>query len=71
MAKTTPLKRLRESRGLSQSEAAERIGIDQATLSRIENGKAQPPDAAEKIAKYFKGAINEIQILYPHRRSTQ
>lgn len=67
MPKVTPLKRLRESRGLSQSTVAEGAGVDQATLSRIENGKAQPPDAAEKIARYFKGKITELEILYPRR----
>lgn len=67
MPKPTPLKRLRESRGLSQSTVAEGSGVDQATLSRIEAGKASPPKAAEKIARYFKGSITELQILYPRR----
>lgn len=35
------IKRLRKRLGLSQGDFADKIGIDQATVSRIENGK--PP----------------------------
>lgn len=36
------LKTLRKRLGLSQAEIAERLGVDQATISRIEAGKARP-----------------------------
>lgn len=38
----TKLKEIRKSRGLTQFELAERVGIDEKHLSRIENGKNFP-----------------------------
>lgn len=35
---------LRERRGLTQAELAERTGIDQADISRIERGSANPTE---------------------------
>lgn len=35
---------LRERRGLTQSDLAERTGIDQADISRIERGSANPTE---------------------------
>jgi transcriptional regulator with XRE-family HTH domain len=37
---TTPaqIKKYREDKGLSQQALAEKLGVDQATVSRIENG---------------------------------
>lgn len=37
------LKELREKKGLSQAELAEKSGIKQQTISLIENGKRQNP----------------------------
>jgi transcriptional regulator with XRE-family HTH domain len=36
------LKALRERAGLSQQELADRIGVDQASVSRWENGRGEP-----------------------------
>ena len=38
------LRELRRAKGLSQVQLAERTGIDQGALSRIENGKTQAMD---------------------------
>jgi len=35
---TDEIKSFRKSRGWSQSDLAEQLGVDQATVSRIENG---------------------------------
>ncbi len=42
MAKKIDLKRIRSRHGLSQVEMAERLGVDQATISKIEAGKLDP-----------------------------
>jgi transcriptional regulator with XRE-family HTH domain len=42
------IKALRERRGWSQHQLAEEIGVDQATVSRIENG-AKPRGPVEKL----------------------
>lgn len=36
----TDIKAFREAKGWSQSELAARLGVDQATVSRIERGNA-------------------------------
>jgi transcriptional regulator with XRE-family HTH domain len=47
------LRRLRESRGLTQQQLAERAGVRQALISDLEAGKAmrRSLDAIEKLAK--------------------
>jgi DNA-binding transcriptional regulator YiaG len=40
------IKSFRESRGLSQKELADRLGVNQATVSRIENGAVVPKPVA-------------------------
>ena len=40
------IKSFRESRGLSQKELADRLGVNQATVSRIENGATIPKPVA-------------------------
>ena len=65
---TTPLKKLREARGLSQTDVAKATGIDQATLSRIEGGTYGPRKQAYlALAKYFGSAISLEQIAFPER----
>jgi len=36
------LRQLRESRGLTQCEVAEAIGVDATTVGRVESGQRQP-----------------------------
>ena len=49
------IKVLRKKSGLSQTEFANSIGINQSYLSQIEGGKKNPStDLLEKIANHFK-----------------
>jgi len=52
---------LRERRGWSQGELAERVGLTQSTLSRMERGQAQP-DAFTftKLAEAFQVTAAEL-----------
>jgi transcriptional regulator with XRE-family HTH domain len=64
----TPLKKLRLRRGLTATEVAAAVGIDQAQYTRIENGAGTTPKTAEKIVEFFgKRWINEMRVLYPER----
>jgi transcriptional regulator with XRE-family HTH domain len=65
----TPLKRIRLERGAKQTDLAEKIGIDQGYLSRIENGDVRPsPEVAARIADEIgREWITELHILYPER----
>ena len=63
----TPLKKLRESRGLTQAAVAAAIGMPQSTFAKIEGGETPQADSAERIAKYFGSAISEAMILWPER----
>jgi transcriptional regulator with XRE-family HTH domain len=36
------VRRIRDAKKISQAVLAERVGTDQATISRIENGKQEP-----------------------------
>ncbi len=63
----TPLRKLRDARGLTQAEVALALGIDQTTYCKIESGTHRRPDRAAALVKYFGSAINELQILYPER----
>lgn len=36
------IKKLREAEGLTQTELAERLGVDQSMISHIENGRKDP-----------------------------
>ena len=62
----TPLKRMREEKGLSAEAVAVAVGVSQAAVSRVENGKAKAsPALADRLAKYFGNAMTRDQILYP------
>ena len=64
----TPLKKIRLERRQSAQSIARALGVDPATISRVERGLARcSPDLAERLAKHFGGAITELQILYPER----
>ena len=65
---TSPLRTLRHRLKLSLDTVANHVSTNTGNLSRIENGKQRAsPELAERLAKYFGYAINEIQILYPER----
>lgn len=52
--------------GLTATEVAQAVGVDQSTISRIERGKQRPAiDLAAALAKCL--ALTELEILYPER----
>ena len=65
--KRTPLKRLREARGLTGVEISAAVGISNAQYSRIERGDPTTPETAERLVKYFGDGITEMEVLYPER----
>lgn len=80
MNQISPLRKLRKTRNLDQVAFAAAVGIDQATISRIERSTrtrldpALPgatPEHAAKIARYFGHAITETEILYPGDYATE
>ncbi len=66
--KITPLYLIRKKYNLTLSQISNDLSINHAHLSRMERMVAQPSaDLAERIANYFGGEINEMQLLYPQR----
>jgi DNA-binding XRE family transcriptional regulator len=62
----TPLRRVRERRGISPVDLAAALGVTQPTINRIENGKAKASTRlANDLARYFDQEITRDQILYP------
>ena len=58
------LKERREESGLSQSELARQLGIDQATVNKIEAGKwAISVDMIEMFLQYYGGSIKDMIVL--------
>lgn len=52
------VKKARQERELTQMQAAEEIGIDQATLSRIERGQKKPaPDTLKKLRHWLENPV--------------
>lgn len=56
---------LREQRGLSQAELAERCGVDQADVSRIERGSTSP---AARTLQRIASALDADLRLVPRAR---
>ena len=51
----TRLRKLRNSKKLSQPELAEKFGLTKYQVSRYENGESNPdPDVISKFAEYFE-----------------
>lgn len=64
----TPLRKMRVEKKLTISEVAVATQLDVGNLSRIERGIQVPSlETAEKLSRFFKGKITEMQILYPQR----
>ena len=58
------IKRLREDRGIKQSEIADLIGMHRSNYSKIEGGQREiSVDALSKIAKYFGMTIDQLVNL--------
>lgn len=60
---------LRKEKGLTQREFAERVGIKQSQLARIESGKQFPK--LETLAKLAAGAGYEVQVSLVPRAGTE
>jgi putative transcriptional regulator len=55
------IKKLREIKGISQTEMAERLGIPVSTYNVYENGNRKvPEEVAKKIAENLNVEINDI-----------
>jgi transcriptional regulator with XRE-family HTH domain len=58
------LKERREESGLNQSELARQIGIDQATVNKIEAGKwAISVDMIELFLQHYGASVRDLFIL--------
>lgn len=65
---TTPLRKLREERGLTTIKVAREIQIDQGHYSRIERDGKCSREVAQKIVDFFgREWITELHVLYPER----
>ena len=57
----TSLKSTRESRGMTQQELAERIGVRRETILHLENNRYNPSlEIALKIARVFDLKIEDL-----------
>lgn len=57
------LRTLREKKNLTQSDVAQKLGVNQNTYSRLELGQYQPKlnlSTAEKLSKIFKISLKKI-----------
>jgi transcriptional regulator with XRE-family HTH domain len=64
----TPLRKIRQGRGLSLQNVAKAVKSDTGNLSRIETGEQiARRDLAARLAAFFAPDINELHIIYPER----
>jgi predicted transcriptional regulator len=63
------LRPIRESRMLSQVELAQRAGVMQATISRIETGQAARFDTARKLARALR--VKPAALVSPTNRASR
>ena len=55
------LKRLRERRGLTQEELAQRVGVHRVTIARMEVNALRPGiDLVEALAKALKVKVTDL-----------
>ncbi|MBS0354745.1 MAG: helix-turn-helix transcriptional regulator [Proteobacteria bacterium] len=68
---TTPLRLVRMSLGLTQSQLARLVQVTQPHISALECGVQRPsPELAARLAEALgRHVINEEQLLYPERFS--
>lgn len=58
------LRRAREAKGLSQTEAAQKIGITQSTLSGLESGRqGVAEDTAIRVARGYGMTLREMLAI--------
>ncbi|MBI5463398.1 MAG: helix-turn-helix transcriptional regulator [Ignavibacteriales bacterium] len=57
------IRSLRETKGKLLRQAAADLDVDQAVLSKLENGLLLPSEAIiEKLAAYYKTGIDELRV---------
>lgn len=55
------LKKIRERRGLTQAALAEKVGVHQVTIARLETGERNPSmDLLQSLAKTLKVKVGEL-----------
>lgn len=54
------IKIIREERGLTQQQCADRLGISIRTYQRYEKGESDPCEMIRKLAKLFNVTTDEI-----------
>ena len=55
------LKKIRERRGFTQAALAERVGVHQVTIARLETGERNPSmDLLHRLAKALKVKLPEL-----------
>ncbi|KQU96471.1 helix-turn-helix transcriptional regulator [Devosia sp. Root105] len=59
MSSTDEIKSFRKARGWSQTDLAERLGVDQATVSRIERGANMAGPVARLLAQLMAETTSE------------
>ncbi len=63
---TNEVLRLRNLRGITQEDLAERVGVSRQTIIAIEKGNYAPSILlALKIARYFKEPVEKIFTITP------
>lgn len=63
MPKLPNLRTIRERHALSQDELAQRAGVVQHTISRIENGQAAQHATARKLAAALDVTPEQLQAM--------
>ncbi|MDY3947724.1 MAG: helix-turn-helix transcriptional regulator [Ezakiella sp.] len=59
--RTSKLRHMRETRGMTQREVADAIGVGQVIYFRYENGqRAVPYSAAKKLSKLYDVPLEDI-----------
>ena len=67
------LEELRKTANLSQQQLADRVGVSQSMIARIEAGERDPrTDIKIKLATFFSVSVEWLfyEILYDHQTST-
>ena len=55
------LKKIRERRGLTQAALAEKVGVHQVTIARLETGERNPSmDLLQRLAKALKMKLPDL-----------
>lgn len=63
---------IRQGQQRSQSSIAEKVGIDQADVSRLENGEGERGPTVETLVKYADALDLELIVaLVPRQKETQ